>query len=162
MIVDCARSEQVWSTIYASTLLRECLYTGALHPTLERAAPYLVQLELGDRHTIRLLDRGWGQSWGIFLRAGMSMHSLRRHLRKYLRVMGPGGKPLVFRYYDPRVMRVFLPTCSASQLDQVFGPIECIFAEDASPSQLLEFKINATRQRLETREISLAPPKATV
>jgi len=102
-IIDCARDPKAWSTLYSSTLLRECLYAGALHPQLERVAPYLVQLEFGDAQTERLLSRAWGNSWGIFLRCGASMPSLRKHLRKFLRVTGPHNKHLVFRYYDPRV-----------------------------------------------------------
>ena len=155
-VLDCARDEMVWSTLYASTMPYECLYAGALHPKLERAAPYLVQLEFDDRQTIRLLNRSWGQNWGIFLRAGLSMTPLRKHLRTFLRVTGPMGKPLVFRYYDPRVMRVFLPTCSARQLDQLFGPIECIVTEDASARQLLEFRLDGQRQRLQTAQVELA------
>jgi hypothetical protein len=158
-IIDCARDPQAWSTLYSSTLLRECLYAGALHPQMERVAPYLVQLEFGDSQTIRLVNRAWGNSWGILLRCGSSMTSLRKHLRKFLRVTGPQGKPLVFRYYDPRVMRVFLPTCSASQLDQLFGPIECILTEDHTPTHLLEFTIDDPRQRLLTGKFDLHQPE---
>jgi len=157
-IIDCARDPQAWSTLYSSTLLRECLYAGSLHPQMERVAPYLVHLEFGDSQTIRLLSRSWGNSWGIFLRCGSSMPSLRKHLRKFLRVTGPKGAPLVFRYYDPRVARVFLPTCSAMQLDQLFGPIESIFAEDDSPEHLLEFSVDDARQNLQTSKIILAEP----
>ncbi len=31
--------------------------------------------------------------------------------------------PLVFRYYDPRVLRVYLPTCSPAEFARFFGPI---------------------------------------
>ena len=154
-IVDGARDPQVWSTLYSSTLERECLYAGSLHPQMERVAPYLVHLEFGDAQTMRLLSRSWGNSWGIFLRCGSTMNSLRKHLRKFLRVTGPQNKHLVFRYYDPRVMRVFLPTCSATQLDQIFGPIECIFAEDDTADNVLEFTIDEQRQKLLTSAVAL-------
>ena len=154
-VLDCARDPQVWSTLYASTLLRSCLYAGNLHPELERAAPYLVQLEFDDRQTIKLLNRSWGQSWGIFIRTGVGMPTLRKHLRRFLRVGGPNGRTLIFRYYDPRVMRVFLPTCSAVQLDEIFGPIDCISSEDINPSQLLEFRLDDARQRLKSVQVVL-------
>lgn len=157
-VLDGARDPQVWSMLYASTLQRECLYAGALHPKLEQVSPYLVQLEYGDPQTIRLVNRSWGKSWGIFLRAGMSMSALRRHLRSLLRVTGPAGKPLVFRYYDPRVMRIFLPTCSPAQLKQVFGSIEYIANEDTVPNRLIEFQLNPTTHRLEQSLIDLEKP----
>ena len=148
-VLDCARDPQIWSMLYASTLPRECLYAGALHPQLERVAPYLVQLEFAERQTIALLNRSWGKSWGILLRAGTPMPTLRRHLRSFLRVTGPQRRPLVFRYYDPRVMRVFLPTCSGVQLEQIFGPIECIAGESHDGSELLQFRLDGERRRLE-------------
>ena len=154
-IIDCARDPQAWSTLYSSTLQRECLYEGALHPKLERVAPYLVQLEFEDAQSMRMINRSWGNSWGIFLKSGATMTSLRKHLRKFLRVTGPGGKALVFRYYDPRVMRVFLPTCSGGQLDQIFGPIECIVSEDGSAGAMIEFRLDDGRQRLESSIIDL-------
>jgi hypothetical protein len=30
---------------------------------------------------------------------------------------------LLFRYYDPRVLRVYLPSCRPSELETVFGPV---------------------------------------
>ena len=48
-----------------------------------------------------------------------------RSLRKLCR----DGTPLYFRYYDPRVLRIFLPTCSAAQLKQMFGPVDAFLAE---------------------------------
>jgi hypothetical protein len=46
---------------------------------------------------------------------------------------------MVFRYYDPRVLRVYLPTCVTVELRTVFGPIECFWMEGESPEKMLEF-----------------------
>jgi len=48
------------------------------------------------------------------------------------------GNRLVFRYYDPRVLRVYLPTCSPSELRTVFGPIECFWAEGPKSGEVNE------------------------
>ena len=37
---------------------------------------------------------------------------LRHHLKGFLRVRGESGQKMMFRYYDPRVLRVYLPTCN--------------------------------------------------
>ena len=52
-----------------------------------------------------------------------TLEELRRHFRKFLKVEDPKGKSLIFRYYDPRVLRVYLPTCNAMELQTVFGPV---------------------------------------
>ena len=36
---------------------------------------------------------------------------------------------LVFRYYDPRVLRPYLPTCTETELDFVFGPVQRFLVE---------------------------------
>ena len=154
-VLDGARDPQIWWMVEKSSLLHSSLYAGALSPQLERAAPYLVQLECDDPQTVRVLNRGWGSSWGILLRTGMSMQRLRDHLRRLLLVRAPGGKQLVFRYYDPRVMREFLPSCSPSQLTEVFGSIERIITEDRNASRMLEFRLDGTGIALESKGVDL-------
>jgi hypothetical protein len=38
---------------------------------------------------------------------------------------------MLFRYYDPRVLRSYLPTCTPEELAQVFGPIHSFVMESA-------------------------------
>lgn len=130
MIVDCARDQQrIFRFLLGCHLEYSCLYSGYLPPALEMAAPYLVQLEPDNPETRRLVELGWGNSWGIFLRSGTSLIKLRRHLRGFLMVRDPQGRRLAFRYYDPRVLRVYLPSCNGEELRTVFGPIESFWTE---------------------------------
>jgi hypothetical protein len=143
-ILDCARDHEVYSTVLGSYNNSSCLYAGDISDALERCAPHLVQLEYDDSNlTRRVLEEGWGQSWGIFLRCDASMDKLRRHLRRFLLVQDPGGRRLVFRYYDPRVLRAYLPTCFTGELDEVFGPIERLWTEADEPSSMLAFSRQA-------------------
>jgi hypothetical protein len=139
-ILDGARDRRIFGLLLDSHLDYSCLYSGALPPELEIAAPYLVQLEPGDRYSRRLIERAWGNSWGVFLKCNASTERLRRHLRGFLRVQDHRGRRLVFRYYDPRVLRVYLPTCMGSELETVFGPIERFWAEAEDGRRLLEFR----------------------
>jgi hypothetical protein len=139
MIVDGARTIEVFRTLLPCHLEYTCLYSGPLVPELEIAAPYLVQLDHGYRDTHRLIRRAWGNSWGVFLKSGTSLKKLRRHLREFLIVQDPGGRRLVFRYYDPRVLRVYLPTCRTGELRTFFGPIEGFWTEAETTEKMLEF-----------------------
>jgi hypothetical protein len=158
MIVDAARDRTIFRMLLECGLEYSCLYAGALPPALEIAAPYLVQLEYQDRSTRRFLERAGGNSWGIFLKCDLRLDKLRRHLRHFLIVRGPRGNRLVFRYYDPRVLRVYLPTCNAEELNAVFGPIHCFWTEDQTPGNMLEFHFDGGR--LVQRTLSLAPGAA--
>ena len=130
MIVDCARDQRrIFRFLLGCHLEYSCLYSGPLAPALEMAAPYLVQLDYGNEESRRLIELSWGNSWGVFLRSGTSLNKLRRHLREFLLVRDPQGRRMAFRYYDPRVLRAYLPTCNGEELRTVFGPIECFWTE---------------------------------
>lgn len=118
-----------------------CLYRGDLEPDIEEVAPYLVRLEAEAPFTDWVIERGWGNHWGIFAESGGDLHQLRLHFRRFLTVHDPGGKPLLFRYYDPRVLRNFLPTCTPEDLAGLFGPVESYLMEDESGAAMLRFRM---------------------
>jgi hypothetical protein len=141
MIVDAARDRAVFRLLLECGLEYSCLYSGFLPPALEIAAPYLVQLEYQDRYTRRFLEQGWGNSWGVLVKCDVRLDKLRRHLRQLLVVRDPRGNRLVFRYYDPRVLRVYLPTCNTEELRAFFGPIQCFWTEGEA-SGMREFRFD--------------------
>jgi hypothetical protein len=117
-----------------------CLYRGELAPDLAEVAPYLVRLDPDDEFARWVIEEGWGKSWGVFAVSDGDMYAVRQHFRRFLIVRDPEGKPLYFRYYDPRVLRVYLPTCNADELRTVFGPLACYLLEDADPGVALRFR----------------------
>jgi hypothetical protein len=153
-VVDGARDRRIFSNLVNSYANSVCLYRGDLHPELEFAAPYLVQVDFDDRFTQSLIRDGWGQSWGIFLKAPGGIDRLRKHLRSLLRVEDESGRKLVFRFYDPRVLRAYLPTCFADELKTVYGGIECFYTEGETAEGLIEFRLD--RGKLLTTAVPIA------
>jgi hypothetical protein len=127
------------------------LYRGPIAPVLDRCAPYLVHLYRREAWTHELLSLGWGQSWGIFVRTTEPMEMLRVHFRRFLRVRDERGRRLVFRYYDPRVLRAYLPTCVENELKTVFGTVGQLCAERADGEALLNFYNDAGRLVIDER-----------
>lgn len=117
----------------------ECLFRGEQNSEMALVAPYLVRLPPDAVFTEWLLREGWGKHWGIFILSKADLRELRMHLRTFLKVYGPDLKPLYFRYYDPRVLRVYLPTCNARELQTVFGPVLRYLVEDEKPTGLWTF-----------------------
>jgi len=135
-ILDGARNELLLGALYADGAPRwRCLFAGELEPDMASVAPYLVELDPSASFTRRLLGEGWGQNWGVFLTSETPLPALWRHLRGQTMVYGPNLEPLYFRFYDPRVMRSYLPTCSPQQLAEFFGPVGFFFAEDEDPAR---------------------------
>jgi hypothetical protein len=119
----------------------ECLYSGEIKPDLAETAPYLVRLEEKSEFTAWVLGQGWGKHWGIFVLAPVDFKTMRSHLRRFLMVHDSNGTALYFRYYDPRVLRTYLPTCSPDELERFFGPVGSFLIEDEQPEAALRFEI---------------------
>lgn len=158
-VLDCARDERIFTAVERCHLDKSCLYAGRIPWVLQRAAPHLVVLDPADAFTHFLVDEGWGDSWGIYLRTELPMLDVRRHLRSFLRVRDEAGKYLIFRWYDPRVLRVYLPTCLAPELRAVFGPVEAFYCEGTSPSRLVEYRFD--QMELNVREHVVAEDQAS-
>jgi hypothetical protein len=115
----------------------ECLFRGDLAPDMAEVAPYLVRLEHDAKFTDWLIEGGWGNHWGIFALSQLDFQSIRYHFRSLIRVYDETGKRyLFFRYYDPRVLLVFLPSCQGAQLADLFGPVDFYLAEGGQGAEL--------------------------
>lgn len=99
------------------------LYRGSAEEQFADIAPYLVHVD-SDALLEWVLQFSVTPGWGIMVIAPVTLDVLRTHFRKFLKVHGPEGRPLYFRFYDPRTLDVFLPTCTAQQLLQFYGPVE--------------------------------------
>jgi hypothetical protein len=43
------------------------------------------------------------------------------------------------RLYDPRVLRIYLPTCNAAETQEFFGPVSRFLMEASDPQLMLQF-----------------------
>lgn len=137
-IVDAARCVDL---AYEAKLLFgkeiRSLFLPEVQTPLWDVAPYLVPID-PDSGFLEHWARRWGTSVGILLVSAADEQTLFDHLRNVFVVEDEEGQEYFFRYYDPRVLRTFLPTCTASQLDELFGPImEFAMESDLGRSLLL-------------------------
>ncbi|EYF08092.1 DUF4123 domain-containing protein [Chondromyces apiculatus] len=130
-VLDAARGERILQILRESVEPHRSLYEGAPGDPLEDVAPYLVGPLAPESRLLQcLVEEGWGKRWGLFCTTRRDFAELRRHLRRFLVVeIDDSGERLYFRFYDPRVMRRFLPTCSPRQEEELFGDILAFFVE---------------------------------
>jgi hypothetical protein len=155
-ILDAARDTKILAMLMQTKEQYQSLYEGVQGDKLAHVAPYLVRLQKDSPLLGSLVLEGWGNSWGVYLTSDREFPEVRRHLRHFLEVQLPDGKQVYFRYYDPRVLRIYLPTCNADELVQFFGPIQRYLMEDEKPETLLRF-INAG-EKAGKRVIDLTQP----
>ena len=133
MLIDCAGveggAERLPRDIFDEF---ECLFTGDLAEELEDVAPYLGCLASLGPETQAVVEDLLARHLGILVTllppAGSdeppSFSQVHRHFRKFNVVYGPEGKPLFFRYYDPRVIVDVLKVLDEQQLKAFFGPVD--------------------------------------
>ncbi|HEX8638125.1 MAG TPA: DUF4123 domain-containing protein [Pyrinomonadaceae bacterium] len=119
---------------------RYCLFAGELKPDMAEVAPYLVRLYPKTPFAEWVLKECWGQHWGIFARSRKSLNDMRAHFRSLTTVYDEKGDPMTFRFYDPRVLQSFLPTCKPAELKVFFGDVDTFFAE-SEDDKLLSFNL---------------------
>jgi hypothetical protein len=141
LLLDAAKMDGLIHTARELNKNCECLYKGGSEEELADYAPYIFSFEQDTEFAVWIHHNGFGNSWGIFVNSEESMEVIYKHFRKFLMVKTEEGKQLYFRFYDPRVLRIFLPTCDAQQLAEFFGPIHYFFMEDEDPNFALKFSL---------------------
>jgi len=129
-VLDAAQGDRIVELLRESVDTYRSLYDGIQEVAMEDAAPYLVKFSERSRLLERLIQEGWGKSWGVYLACRSSFADVRRHFRRFLFVEEfETRERMYFRFYDPRVLRSFLPLLTPRQTVELFGEIETFLIE---------------------------------
>jgi uncharacterized protein DUF4123/FHA domain-containing protein len=154
-LLDASREPSVLKVILESKEEHQSLYEGPQGAQLAHFAPYLIRVPHKSPLLFTLVRQAWSKSWGVFLTCDMPLKDLRTHFRHFLTVKLPDGQQVYFRYYDPRVLRLFLPTCLPEETTQFFGPVKHFLMEAEDPKLALHFTRGA--KGADKKELHLAP-----
>jgi hypothetical protein len=111
----------------------ETLFDRRADRRLLLVAPWLVRLSLAQDIGRRLEELGPSLPWGCYVYSTVDISSLRAALRRFNIARLPNSaRKVLFRYWDPRVMRVFLAVANKAQRELLFEWIERIEAPDRS------------------------------
>ena len=120
-------------------------------------APYLVPIAYRTRYPydgsgyLDLWAQKLGTSAGILLITPAEPEPLREHLRDLFRVTDEEDRRYFFRFYDPRVLRVYLPTCTTAEGKELFGPIRRILCEAEPSDRMLTCKLDRDGVNMDER-----------
>lgn len=135
-VLDAAQSDRIVPLLQDSHLQYQSLYEGRAAEALGNIAPFLVAIPKPCAFLATVVAEGWDKNWGIFLHCDLSFPMVRKHLRYFLTVETESGKRLLFRYYDPRILEVFLPTCDREQEEELFGPVAAYLTQTEGEWQI--------------------------
>lgn len=138
-VLDAARDPAIADILASSKEHYESLSDASEGDGPSHFVPYLARLPETSALLEILVRQGWGNNWGVYLKSDKGLKEVRSHIRRFLTVKLPEGREVYFRYYDPRVLRLFLPTCTADEVNRFFGPVTAFLMEAEEPDILLEF-----------------------
>jgi hypothetical protein len=157
-LIDAARDPAILEVLQKyGEAQQPILDEGETVEEMAEVAPYLVRLPPQSAFLEALVSLGWGQNWGIYFTCAKPDESLYRHLKGLFTAEMPDGEEVYFRLYDPRVLRQFLPACSAEETTKVFGPISAFLVEDKTPSVLWRFTAGRLHAEREMILVQLPP-----
>ena len=143
-VLDLARAPHLYEHVARlEPEAAECLFAGRLAPEVRRASPFLVELEPADPLSKLWRGQGWGGAWGILLSSRQGLPVVRRRLRHFTMAKLPDGSgPMLFRFWDPRVLRTYLPLAEHNALADWFKDIDLYIleTEDGKGSIRYSFK----------------------
>ncbi len=158
-LVDAARDPGFVRTLRDKFKLEMTwLFRGGTAAAMKDVAPYLVSLEFRARYPYpgsEFLDH-WahrlGGSIGFLAVCPADSAEMKSHLQEAFHVEDVDGHPYYFRFYDPRVLRTFLPTCTRDDAKVFFGPIRRILVESQQPGRILSCGPDRTGVNIAERE----------
>jgi Domain of unknown function (DUF4123) len=155
-IVDAARDRSIYAGLQHLAAWHAImpLYQATEAGNLAAVGPYLICLGQTDEIFDWIWENFWGDAWGIFLWSPASAEALWAHFRRHMLARTTDGERLVFRFYDPRVLLPFLPTCTAAQLRDFFGPVEHFSLEDDDGAALVTLRRDTARLLTQTSRLA--------
>lgn len=156
-IVDSAVDKMIDGHFESDDAIRYILYKDEEDKRdLELRAPYLIQLNKNDEFTKRVLNEGYGNNWGCFIKSNESVEVLVEHFCNYTKVYSEAHEQDVYiRFYDPRAMNKYFTILEQEEGKEFFSKIDAIYVEKVEESQIL-FKYSLNIDKLiQRQEISL-------
>ena len=102
----------------------DCLQRGALKPEVAARAAYIAELAPAAAFTQWLLHDAVSAfpGWGLLLVSAQPLLAMREHCRRLAEVRTPEGRRRPWRWHDPALLEVLLPTFGAEQSARLFAP----------------------------------------
>jgi hypothetical protein len=144
ILLDSARMGEAMEEAKELNRHVEPLFNSKADTLLQAVGPFVFTFSEFSDFDDYFFQKGWGDHWGVILSSSADLKDVSEHFRRFLKVKTEDGLELYFRFYDPRVLRIFLPTCDANQLNEFFGPVHYFLMEDEDKRFAVKFWLEKT------------------
>jgi hypothetical protein len=137
----------------------QSLFEGESADGMADVAPYFFQINT-KCDFLKNWSRRWGRNAGILFVSKFGADEIRRHLRGIFVVTDEEAQEFFFRFYDPRVIRSYLPTCKPEDLVEFFGRIDRFLVEDEELTFAVTYHNTENGLRTDRLDVPPADPDA--
>jgi hypothetical protein len=138
-VVDAAQDcELAFEAVVGFGKVIRSLFQGEAAPALAHVTPYLVPIDLESSYLQNWAAR-LGKHAGLLLVSSANDDALYSHLRNLFVAQDEKGQEYFFRFYDPRVLRLYLPSCTLDEIRTFFGPVRLIGVEGSKAGTLVKY-----------------------
>ncbi|WP_312243381.1 DUF4123 domain-containing protein [Stutzerimonas nitrititolerans] len=137
LLIDGAQVNNLAARIYAleESPSLHLLYQQSAYEALADVGPLLVAVR-PHSELAQVFQQEWQATAGIWLESDADEDDLVEHLRSLIHVRLEGDQTTLFRYYDPRVMTLWLGVLTAVERDPLMGPVKRIRLPSDSGAEL--------------------------
>ena len=143
-IIDCAQDERLLPLV-RQCRDAACLFRDPIDPALAATAPWLVRIDDADPLPAIWQAHGMGLNWGVRAASPVDLATLRNALRRFTQARLPDGTVALFRFYDPRVLRTFLPATLPAERAPWFTHVSHYVVEEEDTGTMHQFHIDGDR-----------------
>ena len=91
---------------------------------VEKAAPYLVKLNLDEEYTQKLMEKGFATNWITYIVSHKNINELQQELQEMIMPYSEQHqKEILFRFYDPRNLTNYMLMHDAEELVEMFEDV---------------------------------------
>lgn len=112
----------------------QSLYRRTAYSDLLDIGPLLVPVST-DSPLAHAFVREWSATAGIWLESEAAEEVVLEHLRSLIHVRVEGDATVLFRYYDPRITRLWLSDLAPPERDRLMGPVRLIRLPESDRSE---------------------------
>ena len=123
---------------------------------VEEVAPYLVQLNLEEEYTQKLMEKGFATNWITYLLSHKNINALQNELQEMIMPYSEQHqREILFRFYDPRNLENYMLMHSAEELVEMFEDVGGGFftVTKKSPQVVKVYRLPTILEEIDLEEV---------
>lgn len=140
LILDGSQIDNIIKTIYQleKSVSLDVLFINTRFTELQEVSPVLVNVA-PDSPLWQKFETDWQEDAGIHITADKDIYTIGNHLRSALQAK-INQQPVLFRFYDPRILQLWFETINQEERNQFMGPITNLYLPSVNGKPAIEYQ----------------------